>query len=274
MELAQNQIDFYNDNGYLAVENVFSESEIDDLRRVTDEFVEQARELTEHTPVFDLDFEAGHSAQTPKLRRITGPHKLHPVYDATMNNSNVLDVLERLIGPDIRLHHTKLNMKAPGGGAQVEWHTDWGFYPHTNDDVLEVGVSLDDMEIANGCLMVIPGSHRGPAYDHYEDGVFVGAVSLSEFSMDQGRAHHSEGREHFPAPCEDPSRLRAERVRPAPASSAHGVCGGRRVPAERLWRLGIVEQSHGPWARHAGAKAGTGTSSYSRTQACRGRYAL
>ena len=117
MELAQNQIDFYNENGYLAVENVFSESEIDDLRRVTGEFVEQTRGLTEHTSVFDLDFEAGHSAQTPKLRRITGPHKLHPVYDATMRNSKVLDVIECLIGPDVRLHHTKLNMKAPGGGA-------------------------------------------------------------------------------------------------------------------------------------------------------------
>ena len=73
--------------------------------------------------------------------------------------------------PNIRHHHTKLNNKAPGGGAQVEWHTDWGFYPHTNDDILEVGVAIDPMTIENGSLMVVPGSHKGPAYDHHENGV-------------------------------------------------------------------------------------------------------
>ena len=185
MNLEQWQIDFYNESGYLAVESVFTESEIDALRRVTDEFVEQSRSVNEHTDVFDLDFDAGHSAETPKLRRIKDPHLHNPVYDATLRNSNLLDVLECVLGPDIRMHHTKLNMKAPGGGAQVEWHTDWAFYPHTNDDILEVGVPLDDMEIENGCLMVIPGSHKGPAYDHHEEGVFVGAVSENDFSLEE-----------------------------------------------------------------------------------------
>ena len=75
------------------------------------------------------------------------------VYEAAMRKEGLLDIIEQLLGPNVKLHHTKLNMKAPGGGAQVEWHTDWGFYPATNDDILEIGLKFDDMEIENGCLM-------------------------------------------------------------------------------------------------------------------------
>ena len=184
MELTSDQIDWYAENGYLGLEGVFSASELDELRRVTDEFVDESREYNENSDVFDLDLNAGHSRETPKLRRIKNPDGHHPIYDAALRKPELLDIVESLIGPDIRMVHTKLNMKAPGGGQQVEWHADWGFYPHTNDDILEVGLALDDMEIENGCLMVIPGSHRGPAYDHHEDGVFVGAVSENDVKME------------------------------------------------------------------------------------------
>ena len=59
----------------------------------------------------------------------------------------------------------------------MEWHQDWAFYPHTNDDLLAVGVCMDDMMLLNGCLLVIPGSHKGPILSHHEGGHFVGAVS-------------------------------------------------------------------------------------------------
>ena len=51
---------------------------------------------------------------------------------------------------------SKLNTKFEKGGSAVEWHQDWAFYPHTNDDVLAVGVMLDDVNLSNGPLMVIP----------------------------------------------------------------------------------------------------------------------
>jgi ectoine hydroxylase-related dioxygenase (phytanoyl-CoA dioxygenase family) len=75
-------------------------------------------------------------------------------------------------------------MKSAGYGAAVEWHQDWAFYPHTNDDILAVGVIIDDMGEENGPLMVFPGSHRGPVYDHHADGVFAGAMSLAANGLD------------------------------------------------------------------------------------------
>ena len=52
-------------------------------------------------------------------------------------------------------------MKDPGHGSAVEWNQDWAFYPHTNDDLLEVGIALSDMTEENGALMVIPGRPDG-----------------------------------------------------------------------------------------------------------------
>ena len=53
--LTQEQIAFYREHGYLGVENVLSENEVNDLRGITDVFVEKSREVTDHTPVFDLE---------------------------------------------------------------------------------------------------------------------------------------------------------------------------------------------------------------------------
>ncbi|MBT6275202.1 MAG: phytanoyl-CoA dioxygenase family protein, partial [Chromatiales bacterium] len=51
------------------------------------------------------------------------------------------------------------------------------FYPHTNDDVLAVGIYLDDCTAENGPMMVVPGSHKGPTFDHHAQGYFCGAIN-------------------------------------------------------------------------------------------------
>ena len=177
--LTQEQIEGYRHTGYLAVENVLSEAEVDELRRVTDEFVEKSREVTEHTNVFDL--EPGHTPDSPKLRRLKSPINQHPVYDNALRHDAILEIVSQLIGPSIRTNGNKLNLKYGGFGSPVEWHQDWSFYPHTNDDLLAVGIALDDMSEANGCLMVIPGSHKGRILDHHQDGHFIGAVTEEDF---------------------------------------------------------------------------------------------
>lgn len=182
-QLTQDQIDFYHANGYIGVENVLSDEEIAELRRVTDELVEQARQFSAPTPVFD--FEPGHTPAAPRVRRIKSPAANHPAYNRVMRHQRILDIVAQLIGPAIRTNGDKLNMKSPEFGSPVEWHQDWAFYPHTNDDLLAVGVPIDDMLLENGCLLAIPGSHRGPVLDHHQNGAFVGAITDPAFKPDQ-----------------------------------------------------------------------------------------
>ena len=173
--LTEEQIQDYHANGYIGVEEVLSSQELEDLQRVTAEFIEKSRDVTESDNVFDL--EPGHSAEMPKLRRLKDPAKQHEIYDQMLRHETILNIVEQLVGPDIRYNGQKLNMKSADFGSAVEWHQDWAFYPHTNDDLLAVGIAIDDMTKENGCLMVIPGSHKGKVYDHHQNGYFVGAVT-------------------------------------------------------------------------------------------------
>jgi ectoine hydroxylase-related dioxygenase (phytanoyl-CoA dioxygenase family) len=176
----------YREQGFVVVENVLNAAEVADLRRVTDELVEKARFVREHTDVYDL--EPTHSPQEPRVRRIKAPHQQHAVYDAVMRHPNILAVLQKLVSPSIRFDTAKLNMKAAGYGAAVEWHQDWAFYPHTNDDLCAVGVMMDDCEMENGPLLCMPGSHKGPVYDHHSDGVFCGAMDPTKVDVDFSKA--------------------------------------------------------------------------------------
>lgn len=184
--LSKGQIDEYERVGAIVVQDVLSEHEIQGLRAVTDAFVQKARAITDHDDIYDL--EDTHTPEQPRVRRIKAPHLHDPVYGRLVRHPKILAVLADLWGPNIRFDTAKLNLKSAGFGAAVEWHQDWAFYPHTNDDMAAVGVVMDDMELENGPLLVIPGSHKGPTYDHHANGRFCGAMNPKTCGMDFSQA--------------------------------------------------------------------------------------
>ncbi len=184
--LTQAQKEFYDENGYLMVEDVVTPEQLNELRRITRDFLEKSRSVTESNDIYDLD--DGHGPDTPRLTRIKLPHKQHPFFWQVLQNSGVTEVLTDLLGPDTLLQTSKLNTKAPGGGAAVEWHQDWAFYPHTNDSMLAFGLMLEDVTPDNGPLMVIPGTHKGPILDHSANGVFAGAIDPDDPLFEKDKA--------------------------------------------------------------------------------------
>lgn len=163
----------YQEQGYLVVPNVLSESELKAVRRELAELVARASGVTENDAVYDL--EDGHTPAVPNVRRIKDPDAVMPSVAALIRHPGMIEILCQLIGPGVRFHASKLNMKSAGGSA-VEWHQDWAFYPHTNDDLVAVGVMLDDVDETNGPLCVVPRSHRGVIHDHHANGFFCGAI--------------------------------------------------------------------------------------------------
>lgn len=184
--LTPDQIAFFQEQGYLVLERRIPMEIIENIRAEIVRFEEEARTMT--TSNDRLDLEDTHTTAAPRLRRIKLPHTTSDVMAQLMVSDHVLAPARDLIGPNLRLHTTKLNMKSANYGAAIEWHQDFAFYPHTNDDVLAIGVIIDDMEEANGPLMVFPGSHRGPIHDHHTDGVFVGAMDLAANGYDTKNA--------------------------------------------------------------------------------------
>jgi ectoine hydroxylase-related dioxygenase (phytanoyl-CoA dioxygenase family) len=173
--LSDEQIDAYRRDGYVSLPGVIDAGRIAELRAVTGRFVDRSRAISASDNLFDLD--PTHCAQTPTLRRIKNPADNDPLYRWVAFESSIPDIVAELIGPDVKFHHSKLNLKGGRVGAPVEWHQDAAFYPHSNDDVLAVGLLLDDATAENGCLVVLPGSHRERVHEHYDDGGrFIGRM--------------------------------------------------------------------------------------------------
>jgi len=173
--LTEDQRAAYEQQGWLAVPALVDGAWLDRLRVVTAEFVEQSRTLTESNVLFDLD--AGHSAEEPRLRRLSSPTDLHETFWEFSSTSVIVDLVVDLIGPNVKFHHSKLNFKAARGGEEVKWHQDIQFWPHTNHDLLTVGVFLEAVEPGMGEVGFVPGSHHGPLYDLYDGDVWVGALA-------------------------------------------------------------------------------------------------
>ena len=180
--LTQDQIDFFNDNGYLVVENAISSEQLAALRADFASWVEDSKshdgawgEMVNGKPRFDV--EKGHSADNPALRRINAPHEVSDAYFNAMADSNMADMVADLIGPDIKLHHTKINSKLPGSATAVKWHQDFPFTPHTNDDLITALLMVDEVTEENGPLEVWADTHKGEIHTLWHDGQFTGAVA-------------------------------------------------------------------------------------------------
>src|ERR1700689_5430867 len=173
--ISEQDVQAYKRDGVIMVPDVLDASTLSQVRSVIAELVADSAKTLDHTDVYDL--EPGHTAESPRVRRIKTPHKVHGLFNDLVRSPAVLDILKQLIGPNLRLHGSKLNMKSAQYGSPVEWHQDWAFYPHTNDDVLAIGVLLDDCDLANGPMLVTPGTHTGEVWSHHgEDGCFAGLI--------------------------------------------------------------------------------------------------
>jgi phytanoyl-CoA hydroxylase len=180
--LSEAQRAAYDRDGVIVVPDVFSAAEIGELRAATDDFVARSAAIAANDEVYDL--EDTHCTAAPRVRRLKAPHLIHPAYFRASRNHKVVGILAELWG-SVRFDTGKLNMKSAGYGAPVEWHQDWAFYPHTNDDLAAVGIMLDDVDMENGPMMVVPGSHQGPIYDHHgPNGRFCGAMDPARCAID------------------------------------------------------------------------------------------
>ena len=173
---------FYAKNGYLVLPGHLSQSVIEQAKA-------EIERLSVHASTIDasddlIDLENSHTRSEPRIRRIKRPDLQSTFFNELMRSDVILGPVRDLIGPNVRMHTTKLNMKKAEYGAPVQWHQDFAFYPHTNDDVLAVGIVFDELALENGPLQVFPGSHKGPILDHHSDGVFAGAVDIAASSLD------------------------------------------------------------------------------------------
>ena len=160
---------FYKKNGFLVKKNLISKKIIENI----------IIEINKLKKIKNYNFfESKTVNKTKYLLRLQDPHLRHKVFLNLSKNKKIIDIVAKLMGGTCRFHHSKLNFKLPSSlGGIIHWHQDWSFYPHTNDDLLAVGIYLEDCNEINGPLKVIPKSHKGKLYDHHHNGNFIGKIS-------------------------------------------------------------------------------------------------
>ena len=180
--LSADQLDRYHANGYLLMEDAVPSDVLGRLRETFAVWTEESRahdapygETIDGRPRFDV--EPGHSAERPGLRRVASPTEVADDYLSFMRDNVALDATTQFFGPNLRFRESKVNAKLPGTATHLKYHQDLPFGPLTNQDLITVLFLLDEVTNDNGPLEVVPGSHHGPLYDHWHDGVFTGAVS-------------------------------------------------------------------------------------------------
>jgi len=185
--------------GCLLLEQAVSGDALAALRRDLDAWIAESRghaapwgETGHGFPRFDL--EAGHSAEQPRLRRVNNPAEISDAYERATFATAMTRAVVELIGPDVKFHHGKINVKLPSTRSRVGLHQDFSYTPHTNDDIVTALLMLDDVTMENGPLQVAPGSHTEGQVSLWQDGVFTGQVADTTATALAGRLRPVTGR--------------------------------------------------------------------------------
>ena len=191
--LSQEQVDQFWRDGVLTVENAVTAEQLQGLKQDFNGWIEESRgHEAPYGEALDgrirFDVQPGHSAEAPALRRVQAPTEVSDAYYEAMANSSMTDMVAELIGPDVKLHHTKINSKLPGAATEVKWHQDFLFTPHSNTDVITALLMVDDVTDDNGPLEVLNGSHQGEMHSIWQDGTFTGAVDAEIAADMQARS--------------------------------------------------------------------------------------
>jgi phytanoyl-CoA hydroxylase len=150
--------EFYEENGYLLVRGVFDAGEVEEMR----DAIARILESVEGTAA-DRNHRWSGVDETLQLKGFHDLQYHDAVFTRMVAHPGLVAVLTDLIGPNVQLHHSKMLVKPPEQGAPFPMHQDQPYFPHERHSLVAASVHLDDTDEENGCLHVIPGSHRlGP----------------------------------------------------------------------------------------------------------------
>ncbi|MDX1443291.1 MAG: ectoine hydroxylase [Gammaproteobacteria bacterium] len=154
--LSAGQLEFYDRNGYLTFDNLFSERELEryqrELASLNDNPLVREREETVVEPY------------SGDVRSIFAVHEISNVIRKLCTDVRVVRIAEQILGSQVYFHQTRINYKPGFGGHGFYWHSDFETW-HAEDGMpnmraVSCSISLTPNTEYNGPLMVIPGSHR------------------------------------------------------------------------------------------------------------------
>ena len=157
LDTAQDLRETYARDGFVVVRGGVTPEEIDELRADATRICRG-----EYGTFRGLEAAEAGESDDDVMRRylcIHFPHKISTVMHNALSHPAVVDVLTAIIGPNVKCMQSMLFIKAAGKPGQA-WHQDEYFIPTRDRSLCGAWIAMDDATVENGCLWVIPGSHR------------------------------------------------------------------------------------------------------------------
>lgn len=159
------QVGQFHRDGFLIVEDLLAPAAVRTLRARAEEIARgelppDSRIRQQVEPAVDRGEEAADSYED-SLRKLSRLAFNDPVFEAHARNSRIVECIAALLGPDLKLYQDQLFMKPPRVGSRQRYHQDMplGFYIDP-PDLVTCWAALDDSTLENGCLRVLPGTHK------------------------------------------------------------------------------------------------------------------
>ena len=158
-KLSQEQLEFFEENGYLGVVKMLDEHQIVQLRKELTEIADPKH--PGHELFYEFHSNESTNADTILFHAL-GAWRITEGFHDVLWNPRFLVAASQLLGNrTVRFWHDQLFWKPPKKGGVVAWHQDYSYWTRTKPIAhLTCWCSLDDATVENGCLQYVPGSHR------------------------------------------------------------------------------------------------------------------
>ena len=176
----------YETDGYLVVEHLFDAALVDRIRREISAVV-ASPEAAEQMVQLEPAVASGElSPATPELgvRKLFRMALHNALFRELALHPGMRSIALALLGEDIKLMQSMLLMKPPHVSTEKVWHQDNAYFRLTPNHVVGFWVACDSADVANGCMHVIPGSHREGVSQHAGDGDLYGLVEQPAFDAE------------------------------------------------------------------------------------------
>lgn len=159
MALTNEQLQHYREYGYAIGDQLLSGPELAKLREEIDRLI----------------------ASLPPGQRpenIPSAHYNNPYFRDLFLSDKLVDVAEQILGPDLAIFVTYIISKRPQDGLPVDWHQDSAFFPISPMETFTFWLAADDVDVENGCMMLIPRSGTDRKILPHELNAATGATTL------------------------------------------------------------------------------------------------
>ena len=152
--LSKENMTFYAEYGYLVASGLLSNEEVSGLKKETAAIFRGKRGYIDG--ILGVDANESDSDVLKKYVAMHFPHKISTKIYASLSHEKIVDVLIKIIGPNVKCMQSMLFVKGPGKAGQ-SWHQDEYYIPTRDRSLTGVWIAIDDATIDNGCLWIIPG---------------------------------------------------------------------------------------------------------------------